>query len=100
MPRHEGLSRLPRLSRTILSFPEKPCPRKGLSNITLRGLFALIALLFLAGRSTVGASQANLLQTMHQPGEQPALFPLFPLFPFFRTFRAERERLERSERML
>ena len=40
----------------------------------------------------VGASHANLRQTMHQPSEQPALFPLFPLL---RTFRAEREKHER-----
>ena len=78
------LSRLPRLSRTFLSFPENACLADRPQQHRSEGLIALIAHHFLGGWSIVGASHANLPQTMHPPGEQPALFLLFP---FLRTFR-------------
>ena len=83
------LSRLPRLSRTFLSFPENACLADRPQQHRSEGLIALIAHHFLGGWSIVGASHANLPQTMHPPGEQPALFL------FFRTFRAERAKHQR-----
>jgi hypothetical protein len=67
MLRQGGLSRLPRLSLAFLSFPENPCPAERPQQHRSEGAYRAYRASFLGGWSIVGASHANLLQTMYQP---------------------------------